>query len=217
MFTRLARWAPTATNAASKFPSLAFGGEVFDPVPAGDSHAERGDALDFVVQHVAREPVVRDAVAHHPAGFGAGVADFDLVASPGQVVGGRQSAGSGADDQHPLTRRLRRGRELPSVLAGCIAEKPLDGMDGDRRVEIGAVADRLARVIADPSVDRRKRVVGDEESPSLLVLADPGVAEPALDVLAGRACVVARWQQVDVDGTALADGPGTRPPMDQIR
>ena len=76
---------------------------------------------------------------------------------------------------------------------------------------------RLARVIADPSVDRRKRVVGDQESPSLLVLADPGVAEPALDVLAGRACVVARWQQVDVDGTALADGPGTRLPMDQIR
>ena len=139
------------------------------------------------------------------------------MASPGQVVGGRQPAGSGADDQHPLAGRRRRWRELPAVLAGGVAEKPLDRVDRHRGVQIDAVAVRLARVVADPAVDRGKRIVRDQQPPCLLVLADAGVAEPALDVLAGRACVVARRQQVDVNGTTLADRPGTRPPMEQIR
>ena len=66
------------------------------------------------VEHVAGQPVGRDAVAHHPAGLVAGVADLDLVAEPGQVVGGRQPARPGADDQHPLAAADRRARRTPS-------------------------------------------------------------------------------------------------------
>ena len=58
----------------------ALGLEIGDPVVAGEPHAERRDPLDLAVEHVAGQPVGRDAVAHHPARLGAGVADLDLVA-----------------------------------------------------------------------------------------------------------------------------------------
>jgi hypothetical protein len=58
---------------------LALGGEVLDAVRAGHPHAQRDDPLDLGVEDVARHPIGRDAVAHHPAGLVARVADLDLV------------------------------------------------------------------------------------------------------------------------------------------
>ena len=107
------------------------------------------------VEHVAGQPVGRDAVAHHPAGLVARVADLDLVAEPGQVVGGRQPARPGADHEHPLAAADRRRVERPALLEREVAQEPLDRMDRDGAVEVGAVADALARVVADPPVDRR--------------------------------------------------------------
>ena len=69
----------------------ALGLEIGDPVVAGEPHAQRRDPLDLAAQHVAGHPVGRDAVAHHPAGLRARVADLDLVAEPRQVVGGRRA------------------------------------------------------------------------------------------------------------------------------
>ena len=48
-----------------------------------------------------------------------------------------------------------------------IAEKALDGMDGDRFVELGAAALGLARVIAGAAVNAGQRIVGDEGAPGL--------------------------------------------------
>ena len=81
---------------------------------AGHAHAERRDPVELAGEHVARQPVGRDAVAHHPAGLGARVADLDLVAEPRQVVGGRQPARSGADDEHPLAGARRRADRTAS-------------------------------------------------------------------------------------------------------
>ena len=133
MSTRLDRCAPTATKTASKPPSLALGVEVLDPVPARDRDAQRRDPVDLAVEDVARQPVGRDAVAHHPARLGPRVADLDLVAEPGQVVGGRQPARPGADDEHPLAGAGRRRVERPAVLEREVAEEPLDRVDRDRR------------------------------------------------------------------------------------
>ena len=101
-------------------------------------------------------------------------------------------AAAGGSNGHPLLPRE-------------VAEEPLDRVDRDRAVEVGAVADGLARVVADPSVDRRQWIVGDELAPRQLVIAGLGVRQPGLDVLAGGAAGVARRQQVDVDRPALAD------------
>ena len=106
---------------------------------------------------------------------------------------------------------------MPSLLQREVAQEPLDRVDRDGAVEIGAVADALARVVADPPVDRGQRIVGDELTPRLLVPARLSVREPGLDVLAGRAAGVARRQQVDVDGSALPDRAGVGAPVQQVR
>ena len=139
------------------------------------------------------------------------------MAEPAQVVGGRQTTRPGADHEHPLAAADRGRVELPSLLQRQVAEEPLDRMDRDGAVEIGAVADALARVVADPPVDRGQRIVGDELTPRLLVPARLGVREPGLDVLAGRAAGIARRQQIDVDGSALADRAGVGPSVQQVR
>ena len=139
------------------------------------------------------------------------------MAEPGQVVGGRQPARPGADHEHPLAAAHRRRVEQPALLEREVAQEALDRVDRDGAVEAGAVADALARVVADPPVDRGQRVVGDELAPRLLVPAGLRVRQPGLDVLAGRAAGVARRQQVDVDGTALADRAGVGAPVQQVR
>ena len=63
---------------------------------------------------------------HHAAGHRPGFVDFDGVAHPGQVIGGGQAAGTGADDQHPLAGRLGGDFKLPVLLEGQIAEEAFD-------------------------------------------------------------------------------------------
>ena len=64
--------------------------------------AHREDPVDLGVEHVARQPVGRDAEAHHAAGHRAGLVDRHLVAEAAQVVRGGEPGGPGADDQHAL-------------------------------------------------------------------------------------------------------------------
>ena len=194
-----------------------LGVQVLHPVPAGDAHAERGDPVQLAVQDVARHPVGRDAVPHHPARPLPGVPDLDLVPEPGQVVGGGKPARPGADDKHPLAAAGRRRVERPSPLEREIAEEPLDAVNRHRAVEAGPVADALARVVADPAVDRRHRIVADQLPPRPFVIARLGVGQPGLDVLPGRAARVARRQQVDVDRALLADRSRAGPAVQQIR
>ena len=99
-----------------------------------DAHVQ--DAGDLGVQDVARQPVLRDAVAHHAAGLGARVLDGHRVTQPGEVIGGRQPRGPGAYHQHPLTRRRRRDGRPPSLVDGLVAEEPLYGVDPDGLVEL---------------------------------------------------------------------------------
>src|SRR5215472_5068220 len=135
---------------------------------------------------------------------------------PGQVVGGRQSAGAGADDEHAPPAPGRRGVERPAPLQREVAEEPLHRVNRDGAVQTGPVADALTGVVADPPVDRGQRIVGDKLPPGLLMPAGLGVRQPGLDVLPGRAARVARWQQVEVHGTALPHRPGSPAPVQQV-
>ena len=63
-------------------------------------------------------------------------------------------------------------------------------------------------MVADPAHDRRERVVLSQLPPGRLVVALLGVEQPLLDVLAGRAGLVARGQQVDLERLLGAPGPG---------
>jgi hypothetical protein len=116
------------------------------------------------------------------------------------VVCRRQPRRAGPDDEDPLAGELG-GRRLegPALAEGLVAEEALDGVDADGLVDLGAVTGGLAGVVADPAHDRRERVVLDDLPPGRLVGPLLGVEQPLLDVLTGRAGLVARGQQVDVD------------------
>ena len=194
-----------------------LGGQVGHPVPLGEPHPERGDPVQLRIQHIAGQPVGRDAVAHHATWPLAGVPDLDLVPEPGEMVGGRQAARARADDQHAPPGAGRRAAERPATLAGKITKEPLHRMDRNGAVQLGPVAGGLAGVVADPPVDRGQRVVGDKLPPGLLVLAGLRMGQPRLDVLPGRAAGVARGQQVQVDRPPLAHRPGPRLSVCQVR
>ena len=64
--------------------------------------AEIEDALDFGIEHVARQAIFRNAEAHHAAGRGPGIVDRHGMAEAAQMIGGGKAGRSGADDQHAL-------------------------------------------------------------------------------------------------------------------
>ena len=55
---------------------------------AFELYAEREDTRDLGVEHLAREAVGGDAVAHHAAGLGGLLAQRYVVAAQREVVGG---------------------------------------------------------------------------------------------------------------------------------
>ena len=135
------------------------------------------------------------------------------MTEPREVIRRRQPARPRADHEHPLAGGGRRRVEGPSPLQRQVAQEPLDRVDRNGAVELGTVADALARVVTDPPVNRRERVVGHQFTPRLLVTTRLRVRQPGLDVLPGRAAGVARGQEVDVDRAALPGRPGARAPV----
>ena len=133
----------------------------------GDAEVEQPG--DLGVEHLTRQPVARDAVAHHPAGDRCGLPDGDRVTAPGQVVGRGESGRPGADDQHPPPGGRGSDRDAPALGQRLVAEEALDGVDADRLVEVAAVAGGLARVVADPAADGREGVGLHDAPPGRLV------------------------------------------------
>ncbi len=178
--------------------------QVADTMPELELDPERQDPADLRVQDFTREPVGGDPVAHHPARAPLGVADRDRVAGAPQVVRGRQAGRAGADDQHPLARLGGGGLERPAAADRLIAEEPLDPMDPNGGVELRAVARGLAGVVTDPAHDRGQGVVVYERSPRYFVVTVLRFVEPGLNVLPGRAGVVAGRHAIDVRGALVA-------------
>jgi hypothetical protein len=116
--------------------------EVGDLAVELELDAEVEDALDLRVEDLAREPVARDAEAHHAAGARAGIADRHRVAAAREMVGRRQAGRPGTDDQHALARRRGRHIDGPALLDRLVTEEALDRVDPDRLVEVPAVAGR---------------------------------------------------------------------------
>jgi hypothetical protein len=164
-----------------------------------ERHAHFDDARDLGVEHVAREPIGRDAEPHHAAGHRPGLVQLDRMAEAAQVIGGGQAGRAGADHQHPLAALGHRGGEPPAALDRLVAEEALDRVDADRLVDLGAIARAFARVIAHPSHHGGERIVLRQRAPGGFVVAFLRMEQPGLDVLARRTGVVAGRKAVDVD------------------
>ena len=90
-------------------------------------------------------------------------------------------------------------------------------MDRDRAVKLSPIADGLAGVIADPTVDCWHGVVGDQLTPRLLVVAGFDAGQPSLNVLARWTARVAGWQQVDVERPTTPHRSSARTGVQQVR
>ena len=160
MYARLAMCAPTARNAASKLPVAASSSRMSATLRFSVSSTPRSTMrAHFRVEHVARQPVLRDAEAHHAAGERAGFEDRHAVAEPAQVVGGGESRRARAHDQHALPGFRFGRREFPAALDRLVAQEALDRIDADGLVQLAAVARALAGVVADAPHDRGQRIV----------------------------------------------------------
>src|SRR3974390_724262 len=107
-----------------------------------------GDAFDLGIEDVARQPIFRNAEAHHAAGEGAGLVDFNGVAPASQMISGGKPGRAGAHDQYAFARFGLRRRERPAVTDRGVAKEALDRIDADRFVDLRAVASAFTRVIA---------------------------------------------------------------------
>ena len=99
--------------------------------------------------------------------------------------------------------------KLPVFFKRQVAEKAFDRVNTDRTVGESPVTDILAGVIADPAVNRRHRVVVDEFSPGRFVITRLRQRQPGLDIFAGRAGIIAGWQEIDIVRPLRAQRPCT--------
>ena len=156
----------------------------------------------------AGQAVLGDAEAHHAARLRRGVEDRHVVAQEGEVVGRGHAGGPGPDHRHlaacapsvagerdyrkvtTVEVALEDGRcsQQPVLGAGAarldtvlLGDVPLEGADGDGRVDVAAPAGVLARRGAHAAADRSERVRRPRDEEGLLVtpLGDQ------LDVAAG--------------------------------
>ena len=192
--------APTARNTASNRPALCALEQVHHLGIELERDAEIDDALDLGIEHLARQPVLRNAEAHHAARHRTGLANRHAVAEPREMIGGRESRWAGTNDQHALAGRRQWSREFPVAPQGFVTEEALDRVDADALVELGAIARGFARVIADAAHHGRQRIVLRQHAPCVFVVTRLGMEQPALDVLARGAGVIAGRQPVDVLG-----------------
>ena len=77
---------------------------------------------DLLHQHVARQAVGGDAEMQHAARQRPRLVHLHLVAQPREVVGGRQPARPGADDQHALAAGLAGDGQAPAFGGGAVAK-----------------------------------------------------------------------------------------------
>ena len=149
-----------------------------------------------------------NAEAHHAAGDRPRLVDRHLVAEA--RAGGRRRTARRARRRPPARACPTRARAASNCQPRLIASSPRKRsteLMPTAASRLPAVAGALARVIADAAHDRRHRVVRRQRAPGRFVIAGFGVEQPALDVLARRAGVVARRQPVDIDRALVRQEP----------
>ena len=160
-----------------------------DAEPGAGFDAELEDGLHLAGDERARQAVLGDAEDHHPAEPVLGLVDGDGMTGEAEVVGGREARGPAADDAdrraggggHGAVRLVPNGAGGEALDAEALGHEPLEGADGDRRVDGPPPARGLAGRRAHSTADRRERVrrPRDQVRVAVAALGDRG------DVAAG--------------------------------
>ncbi len=165
---------------------------------------------DLRVQLLARHTVTGYAVAEHTAEPLVRLEDGAGMTHAAQLVGGRQTGGTAADDSDFLAG-IRTGHELVSLFDGVVADVLLDRVDADEIFHLVAVAAVLARRRTDPAHHGREGIgVGGAAERVLLpvhtlrrLLLLAHDRQPAANVLTGRAATLTGRRLVDVGRTLV--------------
>ena len=130
------------------------------------------DDLNFVGQKVPGKTVLGDSHRHHAAGNGEFFVDGNLVALPGQAIGGSEACGSGSDDGHLFFAGFGHFRYIPiTLLPFVVGKKTVQLTDGKGLVHVVTGTDLLAGMVADPAADTGKRMLLLEEFKGFPVLS----------------------------------------------
>ena len=181
--------------------------------------AERGDAVDVLLQGGLGQAVLGDAEAQHAARLRLALEDGDGVAEEREVAGGGETAGARADHGDLLLVRDLRLLGQRHVLERVVADEPLEAGDGQRLVDLTARAVGLALVRADPAADGGEGVglardgvrlgvaaVGDEGQVALRAGVHGARALAGAVALLGHRVGVGDGLRVELeDGLALAE------------
>ena len=168
------------------------------------------------------QPVGRDAEAEEPAGDRRGLEDLDRVALAGELPGGGEAGGPGADDRDAPAVGLGALDAVagPARVVG-VGRVALEAADGQRALERAAGAVALARRVAGAPerADERRRV--EHEAVRLLVEAGADERHVAVGLDARGAGERARRAAGAVDDRLLRHRLGERDvgraPGDEVR
>jgi hypothetical protein len=114
--------------------------EIIDATVLLDANADPAQPIDLAIQHIARQAIGRNAIAHHAAGRTGCIMDVDFMTEAGEVPGGGEAGRASAYDQNTTPAGCRMERRQPALGHGAIAEKTFHGVDRDRAIESFTIA-----------------------------------------------------------------------------
>jgi len=112
--------------------------------------------------------MIGDAVAHHAAGFGGGFENRHGITHANQVISSGQAGGAGTDHSDFFgfgdLGGFQESGGFAAILLAIISRKSLDGIDGDRLVDLATVAFFFAGMRANAADSARERDLGADVS-----------------------------------------------------
>ena len=184
---RAGRGVPVATSTASK-PWARSAARSSIRVPVAISDAEVGHVRDVSLDHLDGQAVAGDGEPRRASRLGGRLEDRDRVAPAGQLPGGGEAGGAGADDGHPLAVRSGPlgGRRLGQRVVG-VGDEPLEAADRHRPLQAAPGALRLAGRVAGAAEGPDQRSGLGDQGEGVLVRAAPHQGHVAVGLDPGRA------------------------------
>ncbi len=158
-----------------------------------NAHPQFGDAGYFVLDCRNRKTIRGNSPAEGASGLRHRFVDIAGVTQPGQKIGRSKAAGAGPNDSNLLLCGQGAFPVRVSTHAnGRFCQETLDGVNGDRLIELPPVTDLFTGMMADAATDSRKRVFEKDGLPGVLEKPSRRQQLDAADVFPRRAGDAAR-------------------------
>ena len=166
-----------------------------------------GDPLDLTGQHLARQPVLRNADTQHAARDRQRLEDGRLVADQRQLSRRAQPGRATAHDRHALVVKDGHGLHRSRV-TNLVGDEALEPRDRDRLVQPPACAGALAHVRTDAPANRGEGVGLGGDAVGIVEALLPDQRDVALHRGVNRAGRLAGSPAAMIDGEAGGNGVG---------